>query len=77
MDFISIPVVVGFTTASAITIACSQLKPLLGIKGKSNEFLQTWEEVADKIGETRYQDLSLGLVTIAGLILVKVNFFII
>lgn len=71
VNFISVPVTVGFTTAAAITIASSQLKGLLGIKGKSNEFLESWISVSEHIGETRYQDLCLGLLTILILALLK------
>lgn len=63
---------VGFTTAAAITIASSQLKGLLGIKGKSNEFLESWISVSEHIQETRYQDLCLGLLTIFVLASLKV-----
>ncbi|EEB12740.1 sulfate transporter, putative [Pediculus humanus corporis] len=72
VNFISVPVTVGFTTAAAITIASSQIKGLLGIKGKSNEFLESWISVFEHIKETRYQDLLLGLVTIFLLVLLKI-----
>ena len=32
IDFISVPVIAGFTSAAAITIASSQVKSLLGLK---------------------------------------------
>ena len=32
IDFISVPVTAGFTSAAALTIACGQVKSLLGLK---------------------------------------------
>ncbi|KAK6624109.1 hypothetical protein RUM44_010967 [Polyplax serrata] len=71
VSFISVPVTVGFTTAAAVTIASSQVKGLLGIKGKSNEFLESWISVFEHIKETRFEDLGLGLFTIVFLVLLK------
>lgn len=73
VNFISVPVTVGFTSAAAITIASSQLKGLLGIKGRTNEFLESWISVIEHIREVRHQDLTLGIITIFTLLLLKVN----
>lgn len=41
VEFISFPVTAGFISAASVTIASSQLKNLLGIKGGGNEFLES------------------------------------
>ncbi|KAG8221941.1 hypothetical protein J437_LFUL002500 [Ladona fulva] len=64
VDFISMPVTAGFTSAAAITIASGQVKGILGIPGKSNEFLESWHNVFLNIGKTNVWDLLLGLACI-------------
>nr|XP_023026251.1 sodium-independent sulfate anion transporter-like [Leptinotarsa decemlineata] len=61
IDFISIPVTVGFTSATSVIIGTSQLKSLLGLKIKASTFLETITEVSHKIHETRMADLGLGV----------------
>ncbi|XP_013143122.1 PREDICTED: sodium-independent sulfate anion transporter-like [Papilio polytes] len=61
VDFVSLPVVSGFTSAAAITIASSQIKGLLGLKFNAESFKATWEGVIHHIGDTRMQDTLLGL----------------
>ena len=41
ITFISKPVISGFTSAAAITIACSQLKSLFGLSYKAEGFIDT------------------------------------
>ncbi|KAJ2945897.1 hypothetical protein O0L34_g4805 [Tuta absoluta] len=62
VEFVSLPVVSGFTSAAAVTIASSQLKGLLGLRFSSESFLSTWEGVFKHIGDTRIQDTLLSLV---------------
>ncbi|XP_060529624.1 sodium-independent sulfate anion transporter-like isoform X2 [Cylas formicarius] len=64
VEFFSFPIISGFTTAAAINIACTQLKSLLGISGKSSNFLEAWESVFKHIGETRKWDSILGFASI-------------
>ncbi|XP_050297998.1 sodium-independent sulfate anion transporter-like isoform X2 [Anthonomus grandis grandis] len=71
VEFFSFPVISGFTTAAAISIACSQLKQLLGIKGPANEFLAAWESLFKNIGQTRKWDAVLGFSTIAALFMFR------
>ncbi|XP_067000175.2 sodium-independent sulfate anion transporter isoform X2 [Anabrus simplex] len=71
VDFISMPVIVGFTSASAVTIGSSQLKSLLGISGKSNDFLESWKTVVENIHETELWDSVLGFGTIIVLMALK------
>ncbi|KAL9693744.1 hypothetical protein quinque_013029 [Culex quinquefasciatus] len=64
VQFISMPVTAGFTSAAAITIASGQMKSLLGLPGQSNEFLDSWENVFHNIHLTRLWDTVLGVATI-------------
>ncbi|XP_051175404.1 sodium-independent sulfate anion transporter-like [Leptopilina boulardi] len=60
LDFISFPVITGFMAAAAISIASSQLKPLVGISGSFLNF-----------SDYRLWDIVLGISTIGLLILMK------
>lgn len=71
MDFISLPVTVGFTAAAAITIGSSQIKSLLGQPGSGNEFLESWINVFKYITDVKLNDSLLGLSTIILLLLLK------
>nr|CAH0107678.1 unnamed protein product [Daphnia galeata] len=42
IDFIAAPVVAGFTSAAAFTIATTQIESLLGLKYEVEGFLNTW-----------------------------------
>ncbi|GFG36223.1 hypothetical protein Cfor_11304, partial [Coptotermes formosanus] len=71
VDFISIPVTVGFTSATSVIIACSQLKGLLGLKFQANGFLDTVNKVWNHIPETRPWDATLGFTCIVVLLLLR------
>lgn len=60
VEFVSTPVVTGFTAAAAVTIASSQIKNLLGISFESHSFIQTWSNIFEHAGETRLWDAVLG-----------------
>ncbi|PKB45117.1 SulP family sulfate permease [Cellulophaga sp. RHA19] len=70
VNFMSKPVISGFTSGAAIIIMFSQLKHLLGanIEG-SSKFIQLLKNVFSKIGETNMYDFAIGLV---GIILIVV-----
>ncbi|XP_063618365.1 sodium-independent sulfate anion transporter-like [Cydia splendana] len=61
VEFVSLPVVSGFTSAAAVTIASSQVKGLLGLKFSAETFLATWKELYRHIGDTRLPDTLLSL----------------
>ncbi|CAK1596252.1 unnamed protein product [Parnassius mnemosyne] len=61
VEFVSLPVVSGFTSAAAITIASSQIKGLLGLRFNAETFKSTWEGIFHHITDTRMQDTLLGL----------------
>lgn len=69
VNFISHPVVSGFTSAAALIIASSQVAPLLGVSAPRGE--APWETIAQlaaKLGETRSTTLLVG--SLAVLVLV-------
>lgn len=72
VQFISTSVISGFTTAAAITIASGQIKALLGLPGKGTEFLEAWENFFKNVKHTKWQDATLGIVSIIILLLLKV-----
>lgn len=72
VDFISFPVVSGFTTAAAMTIGSSQIKGLFGLPGKSNEFLESWMGLFGHITQAKLGDTLLAVGSIVFLILAKV-----
>jgi sodium-independent sulfate anion transporter 11 len=72
IQFISMPTIIGFTTAATITIGSGQVKPLLGItSGSSNEFIEAWKNVFEHLNEIRYADTIFGLFSFALLMLMK------
>lgn len=71
VDFISMPVTVGFTSAAAITIATSQLKGLFGLKGRSDKFLDSLINFFEHIHEARLWDALLGISTIGALLIMQ------
>jgi sodium-independent sulfate anion transporter 11 len=72
VEFISLPVTAGFISAAAITIASSQLKGLLGIKGSGHSFMESWENLFNNIQDTRLGDMTLGVCTILLLLIGRV-----
>ncbi|MBI5110246.1 MAG: SulP family inorganic anion transporter [Rhodocyclales bacterium] len=66
VNFLSHPVIVGFTNAAAIIIALSQVNKLLGVPmGRSESFLADIWGVANLFGETHLPTLAMGLAAIA------------
>ncbi|KAG8259047.1 sodium-independent sulfate anion transporter-like isoform X1 [Homalodisca vitripennis] len=71
VEFISMPVTCGFTSAAAVTIAVSQINNLLGLTGKPDGFVECLLYLTKHIGDLRLGDTILGLSTIATLVLIK------
>ncbi|KAF0297558.1 Sodium-independent sulfate anion transporter [Amphibalanus amphitrite] len=71
IDFMSGPVIAGFTSAAAITITVSQLKGIFGIQVDDDSFIGTIEELISKISETNIADLIMGIVCVAILICMR------
>lgn len=71
VNFLSHPVISGFTSAAAIIIGTSQLKHLLGIKVEGEKFIQLLHQIFSKIDE--FHSLSLLIGISAMLILVAIR----
>ncbi|NWI69360.1 S2611 protein, partial [Todus mexicanus] len=67
LDFISYPVIKGFTAAASVTITFSQIKNILGLQGIPRQFFLQLYEILRRIGETRVGDAILGLACLAAL----------
>lgn len=73
VEFISFPVTAGFTSAAALQIASSQIKPLLGQSGKAEGFLEAWVSVFRHFNETKFWDTILGVTAILILAVMRVS----
>ncbi|KAJ2939791.1 hypothetical protein O0L34_g17982 [Tuta absoluta] len=72
LDFISKPVISGFTTAAALQIAAAQLKSLFRISGKSgNTFISALTNFFKNINSVHLWDTVLGISSIIVLYLIK------
>nr|XP_034194082.1 sodium-independent sulfate anion transporter-like isoform X1 [Osmia lignaria] len=71
IDFISIPVTVGFTSATSVIIVVSQLKGLLGLKISSQGFLDTLTKVIQNIDKTSLWDTVMSFSCIIVLLLFR------
>lgn len=71
VNFISRPVICGFTSAAAITVASTQLKGLFGLSFSSQGIVQMYMKLFQNIGKTRWQDLTLGLSCMVILLLMR------
>ncbi|XP_017272296.1 sodium-independent sulfate anion transporter [Kryptolebias marmoratus] len=69
LDFISYPVIKGFTCAAAVTIGFGQVKNILGIQGVPQQFFLEVYYTFYKIPEAKVGDVVLGLVCLALLIM--------
>ncbi|KAK1330753.1 hypothetical protein QTO34_008691 [Cnephaeus nilssonii] len=71
LDFISCPVIKGFTSAAAITIGVGQIKNLLGLQRVPRQFFLQLYHTFRSLGETRVGDAVLGLVCLLLLLLLR------
>jgi len=73
VDFLSHPVVVGFTNGAAIIIATSQLSKLFGVTVEKSEhhYETVWRVVVAATTETHVLTLIMGIVALAIMILLK------
>ncbi|XP_008827069.1 sodium-independent sulfate anion transporter isoform X1 [Nannospalax galili] len=71
LDFISCPVINGFTSAASITIGFGQIKNLLGLQNIPRQFFLQVYHTFLHVGETRMGDAVLGLVCMMLLFLLK------
>jgi len=72
VNFISKPVISGFTSAVALIIILSQLKHLLGVTiGQSSKFHHLILNALDHVVETNFFDFGIGIVGILVIVLLK------
>lgn len=71
VDFISIPVTVGFTSATSVIIATTQIKGLLGLSFNSSAILDTLKGVYHNIHKVRLADCILSVICICVLIALR------
>ncbi|XP_054000598.1 sodium-independent sulfate anion transporter-like isoform X2 [Hylaeus anthracinus] len=71
LEFISMPVIVGFTNAAAIIIAASQFGKLLGLNGRSDSFIDAIVKVVDQVNEITLWDTMLGFCSVIILVCLK------
>ena len=83
IDFISVPVTAGFTSAAAITIASGQVKSIFGLKIKhhindshTEGIAGTWIEVIENFDSVRVNDTILGLSCIVILLCMRVRTYL-
>ncbi|WP_422081528.1 SulP family inorganic anion transporter [Ulvibacterium sp.] len=72
VNFLSKPVISGFTSAAAIIIILSQLKHLLGIPVESSSHLnELIVNVLEEVGQTNLMDFTIGGIGILIILLIK------
>lgn len=72
VNFLSHPVIIGFTNAAAIIIALSQLNKLLGVaSSRSENFLADVWGVAQQVGDTHLPTLLMALAALAIMITLR------
>ncbi len=77
VNFVSTPVIAGFTSAAAFTIASNQIKNVFGLNMTEESdlpgILQTYAEVGLNIESIRWADTGLGIAGIIVLLILKVG----
>lgn len=71
VEFVSIPVICGFTSAASVIIACSQIKNLLGLNIHGENFIKIWWELINHATDTKIPDLILSCCCILTLLILK------
>ncbi len=72
VNFLSHPVIVGFTNAAAIIIGLSQLNKIFGVSmGRSEHFIQDIWGVLQQVGDTHLPTLAMGVSALAMMWLMK------
>lgn len=75
VEFVSMPVTGGFTSAAAIIMASSQIKGLSGLHYEAKNCLDMWFKFFENIEKVRFGDITMGLTCIIILIALKVSVY--
>lgn len=70
-NFLSHPVISGFISASALLIAASQLKTLLGVQAQGHNLVELLQSLAAQLPQTHLTTLAVGLAATAFLFWVR------
>ena len=72
VNFLSHPVIVGFTNAAALIIGLSQINKLIGVPmGRSEHFINDIWGVVKQIGDTHLPTLAMGAVAIVIMLVIR------
>ncbi|XP_050432782.1 sodium-independent sulfate anion transporter-like [Adelges cooleyi] len=71
VEFVSLPVTGGFTSAAAIIMASSQLKGLFGVSYGAKNCIDMWIKLLEKIEEIKLADTAMGVICIVVLVCLK------
>jgi SulP family sulfate permease len=71
VNFLSHPVIAGFTSAAALIIGFSQIKHLLGLSIPRGKVHETILHIFEKIGEVNLPTLAIGIGAVAVLLIIK------
>ncbi|XP_076379252.1 sodium-independent sulfate anion transporter isoform X1 [Megalopta genalis] len=71
VEFVSMPVISGFSNAAALIIATSQLGTLFGLSGRSDSFIDAIVKVVDHVNEITLWDTVLGVSSMIVLVCLK------
>ncbi|PBC26294.1 Sodium-independent sulfate anion transporter [Apis cerana cerana] len=71
VEFVSMPVISGFTNAAAIIIGTSQLGTLLGLSGRSDSFIDAIAKVVNHFDKITFWDPLLGFCSMILLVCLK------
>ncbi|XP_014279762.1 sodium-independent sulfate anion transporter [Halyomorpha halys] len=71
VEFISAPVVSGFTTATSVIIVVSQMKGLIGVNFESNGFMDNIYQLFVHLHNIRWGDTGLGVICVIILLIMR------
>ncbi|MBC7884078.1 MAG: solute carrier family 26 protein [Saprospiraceae bacterium] len=71
VNFLSHPVIAGFTSAAAVIIGFSQFKHLLGLKTDGENLFRIVAQLWNQLGNIHYLTFFMGLISIIMLVMVK------
>lgn len=73
VEFVSMPVTGGFTSAAAIIMASSQIKGLFGISYEAKNCMDMWIKLIENFKHMRMADTIMGVTCICALIGLNVS----
>lgn len=76
MDFISKPVISGFTSATSVIIILTQLKGVLGLRCKCHGIIDNLKCLTTQLNTSQIADATIGITCMVALIGIKVRFYI-